>query len=701
MTPGALSYGLAALLFFGLLGVIATRWRGRFGGAFLVAVVLFSAIWAAILAFASLYPQIAPVRAVALVDNLRSLLWFTLLWRLLTRREDAESTDAPIAPVLRKLFVGTWVAVIGLHLAAFIHQLVTGQPGLQTTLFISTGFALALASLVMVEQLFRNSATEVRWTIKFFCLAVGGIFAYDIYLFASGFLFLRLDGDLWDARGAVNALAVPLLALSISRSGRLKRKQFVSRRVVFYTSALRGVGLYRILMAAGGFAVRAYGGTWGAFAQILFLSGALFVLAIVLFSGQARARVKVFLTKHFLDYRYDYREEWLDLTRALTATDEETPLTALSIDAVAGLLDSPGGALWLRDEGQYALREVHNLALASQQPIAAESAFTRFLGEREWIIDLTELEREPQLYDDLERPAWLQAIEDAWVVVPLKQGDNLLGFIVLARALAMRELTFEDHDLLKTVGRQIAGHLALDQSVQLLAETRQFQAYNRLTAFIMHDLKNLIAQQSLVVMNAARHKDKPEFIDDAIATVDNSVKRMNHLLEQLRRGGNQRGAQTSRVGEVCRDVVARNSQRKPLPELKIEAEGLRVAAPTETLTMVLGHLVRNAQEATPADGSVMVIVGRDGENAMISIRDTGSGMSEEFVRQRLFRPFDTTKGTKGMGIGVYQARDFMRSMGGQLTVTSAPGEGSTFVAPLPLDDTTSKPSAQVAIEENL
>ncbi|MFK7886887.1 MAG: XrtA/PEP-CTERM system histidine kinase PrsK [Gammaproteobacteria bacterium] len=699
MTPGAFSYGLASLLFALLTVFVATRWRGRFGGNFVIVVVLFSAIWSGTLAVASMYPTLAPMRAVALMDNLRSLLWFTLLWRLITRREDDDTTDAAVAPILRKVFFGTWLVVIGLHLAAFIHQLVTGQSGLQTTLFISTGFALALSTLVMVEQLFRNSATEVRWTIKFFCLAVGGIFAYDIYLFASGFLFFNLDGDLWNARGAVNALAVPLLALSISRSGRLKRKQFVSRRVVFYTSALLGVGSYLILMAAGGFAVRAYGGTWGAFAQILFLSGALFVLAVVLFSGQARARVKVFLTKHFLDYRYDYREEWLKLTRGLTATDEETPVTALSIDAVAGLLDSPGGALWLRDDQQYALREVHNLALEPDLEVAADSAFTRFLGDREWIIDLVELRREPQLYDDLESPPWLDAIADAWVVVPLKQGDSLLGFIVLARALAMRELTFEDHDLLKTVGRQIAGHLALDQSVQLLAETRQFQAYNRLTAFIMHDLKNLIAQQSLVVKNAARHKDKPEFIDDAIATVDNSVKRMNHLLEQLRRGGNQRGAQTSRVGEVCRDVVARNSQRKPLPVLNVTAEGMRVAAPSETLTMVLGHLVRNAQEATPAEGSVTLIVGREGENAMISIADSGSGMSPEFIRQRLFRPFDTTKGTKGMGIGVYQARDFMRSMGGQLTVSSTPGEGSTFVATLPLDNTMSMKSAQVAIEE--
>ncbi|MEO1576368.1 MAG: XrtA/PEP-CTERM system histidine kinase PrsK, partial [Pseudomonadota bacterium] len=332
-------------------------------------------------------------------------------------------------------------------------------------ILIGCGFALALAGLVFLEQLYRNSGSDVRWTVKFLCLGLGGLFAYDIYVFASGLLFLRLDNELWAARGAVNALAVPLIAVSVARSAKLKRRRYVSRRVVFYTSTLLGVGTYLIIMAAGGYAVRAYGGSWGSFAQILFLSGALFVLAVVLFSGQARARVKVFLTKHFLDFRYDYREEWLKLTRALTATDNEKPLAVRAIEAVTGLLDSPGGALWLRDEKTYTVSHAWNLALAEDAEVPADSPFLRFMDEREWIIDLEQLRTAPGHYDDLEMPQWLAGIADAGVVLPLKQSDGLLGFMVLARALAPRELTFEDHDLLKTVGRQIAGHLALDRDV--------------------------------------------------------------------------------------------------------------------------------------------------------------------------------------------------------------------------------------------
>ncbi|MFK8016447.1 MAG: XrtA/PEP-CTERM system histidine kinase PrsK [Gammaproteobacteria bacterium] len=686
MSAGAFSYGLASALFAVLCIGLATRWRGRFGGHFIVAVAAASAVWAALLAWYSLQPTRIAFGTIASVDLLRSMLWFTLLWRLIDDRD--QPADAVSEPnTLRRVFVGTCVLVLAANLVVYLHGFMTGVTEYRLIAFIGSGFALALAALVMVEQLFRNSSADVRWTIKFFCLAAGGIFAYDIYLFASGFLFLSLDADLWDARGAVNALAVPLLALSISRSGRLARGQFVSRRVVFYSSALLGVGLYLIVMAAGGYAVRIYGGTWGAFAQILFLSGALLVLAVILFSGQARARVKVFLTKHFLDYRYDYREEWLDLTSALSAADAEHPVSQRSIEAVAGLLESPGGALWLLSEQHYELTRVWNMTVPPDLSLPFDDPLCRFIDQREWIVDLSEWDANPDLYDQLDIPPWLRGIDDAWIIVPLKQGERLLGFMVFARARAMRELTFEDHDLLKTVGRQIAGHLALDQSVQLLAQTRQFQAYNRLTAFIMHDLKNLIAQQSLVVRNAEKHKDKPEFIDDAIDTVANSVQRMNGLLEQLRRGGTERGAKTAHLDSICRDVIKRNEKRKPVPSLTIETADLRVAAPAETLTMVLGHLVRNAQEACSADGSVTLVVGRTGEQAIITIRDTGTGMSPEFIRERLFKPFDTTKGTKGMGIGVYQARDFMRSMGGQLDVTSVPGEGSTFVARLPLDAT--------------
>ncbi len=676
---GIVSYLACAVLFAVFALAVATVWRGRLGGKILFLAAVVNALWAAEIAWFSSRGNAAPLGILAVTDIARGGVWMLLMWHLVrgpTRR------TAP--RTLRLLFHGTWAGVVTFSLLAHLYLYATGQDQAAQIAFIVSGFLLAVTVLVLVEQFYRNSPTDYRWEIKFFCFAVGGIFVYDIYLFANGLLFMTIDAELWQARGAVNALALPFSALSLHRTSERPTESIFSRRMVFYSTGMLGVGLYLLIMAAGGYMVRIYGGTWGNFAQILFLSGALFLLAVVLFSGQARARVRVFLDKHFFDYRYDYRVEWLNLTHMLSDSEDGRPLEQRAIAAIAGPLDCPGGALWRRRDDHYVLSSTWNTSVPGSAVERDDGGIVAFFREREWIVDLVEFKAKRSVYGELALPDWLTALDDAWLLVPLFASEDLLGFVMLTRSRAMRDLTWEDHDLLRTVGRQVGGHLALDESVQLLSETRQFQVYHQLTAFLMHDIKNLIAQQSLVVKNAARHKDNPAFIDDVIVTVDNSVKRMQRLLEQLRQGGTATGAQYARVGAVCREVVKQNAQREPRPRVELLAERLRVAADPEELSMVLGHLVRNAQEATPPDGSVTLVVSREDDRAIIEIRDTGSGMSEEFMRERLFKPFDTTKGVKGMGIGVYQAREFMRAAGGTLEVESQTGEGSVFRAGLPL-----------------
>jgi putative PEP-CTERM system histidine kinase len=201
---------------------------------------------------------------------------------------------------------------------------------------------------------------------------------------------------------------------------------------------------------------------------------------------------------------------------------------------------------------------------------------------------------------------------------------------------------------------------------------------------MMHDLKNLIAQQSLVVQNAARHRDKPEFIDDAISTIDNSVKRMSRLLEQLRRGDATGLARRVRLADVCAETVRRCSDRQPVPLLGAVDEGLDAIINAERLGVVLEHVIRNAQDATTTDGAVHVELRRELQQAVIEVRDTGCGMDAAFLRERLFRPFDTTKGSQGMGIGAFQTREFVRSAGGDVHVESLVRKGTRFVISLPL-----------------
>jgi putative PEP-CTERM system histidine kinase len=212
----------------------------------------------------------------------------------------------------------------------------------------------------------------------------------------------------------------------------------------------------------------------------------------------------------------------------------------------------------------------------------------------------------------------------------------------------------------------------------LLSESRQFEAYNRFAAFIMHDLKNVIAQQSLVVRNAAKYRDDPAFIDDALDTVANSVERMQRLLEQLRRGQGAVQVERVDVAKLVDQTVRYHTDREPTPQASCLDKRIRLRIDRERLAAVLGHLVTNAQDATPASGSVRIEAVLEDDGLVLAVEDDGSGMEETFVRERLFRPFDSTKGSKGMGIGAYQARQFVESAGGEVRIRTAPGEGTRF-----------------------
>jgi putative PEP-CTERM system histidine kinase len=215
-----------------------------------------------------------------------------------------------------------------------------------------------------------------------------------------------------------------------------------------------------------------------------------------------------------------------------------------------------------------------------------------------------------------------------------------------------------------------------------LAEAQQFEAYNRLTAFLMHDLNNLIAQQSLIVENAEKHKRNPKFVDDAVETIASSVERMKRVMRQLKRDETKQNAKSTELRFIVSAAVDNCSSREPVPAHDLVGVSASLAVDAEQFTMVLTHLIRNAQDATPPDGNIRVTI-REGEGQVaVEITDTGIGMTPEFIRDRLFRPFDSTKGAQGMGIGAYQAREFARKYGGELQVQSAVSQGTTVTIAL-------------------
>jgi putative PEP-CTERM system histidine kinase len=404
-----------------------------------------------------------------------------------------------------------------------------------------------------------------------------------------------------------------------------------------------------------------------------------------MFSGTLRARLRVFLSKHFFSYRYDYREEWLKFTRTLTEGRPGEQLCERAVEALAKLLESPGGALWMRESQGSFQRASHWNWGDIQGTEPADSDFVQWLTRTQWVMDLDEMKTRRDLYGELNAPAWLQQTDDAWLVVPLLLHDELLGFVVLKHSLGNIGFNWEVSDLLKVAARQAAAHLAQMRASNQLIVARQFESFNRTTTFVIHDLKNLVAQLSLLLANAEKHKHNPEFQADMLDTVDNAVTRMNKVLRQLRRDGNETRTQSACLLDILNEAVASKQAFKLRPTLMLPPTSLRVRAEPERLTRAIGHLLQNALEATPASGSVTLHAFEESGQAIIEITDTGSGMDDDFIRTRLFQPFDSTKGA-GMGIGAYECRETLRALDGNIEVSSTPGHGTRFRLNLPLDN---------------
>jgi putative PEP-CTERM system histidine kinase len=546
-----------------------------------------------------------------------------------------------------------------------------------STLTTWSNLLLAVLGIVLLEQLYRNVSAAARHAIKFFAIGLTALFIYELYLFSQILVFQSIPTASWNARGAIYGIVGVFLIVTLSKTDETA-KISLSRNMVFYSSGLLFAGILLFLMSAVGYYIKVYGEHWGAAFQQVLTFTAIVALVIVSTVPSLRASALVLINKHFFSHKYDYRSEWLKLIDMLSQPQGDNDMQRHAIKSMISIFHSSGGILWQLKGQSFEPAAAFPLAVPQNAVEPADSRFIAIMKQQEWIFDVR-----GGFEQDRAIPAWASDIEDLWIIVPLFNEQHLLGFMGLLDQRTSGSLTWEDIDLLKTVGRQLASYLARHQAGELLAESRQFDAYNKLAAFIMHDLKNLIAQQALVVENAAKHKENPAFIDDMINTVDNSVKRMSNLLNKMQRK-EPLPAKAMDLEQAMIEVIKKCSDIRPAPTLRLEQRGLKAKADRDNLVMILSHLIRNAQEATAETGFIDVRLERRGDQAVIEVEDNGEGMSEEFVKTRLFKPFDTTKSGKGMGIGVYQAQEYVRTIGGDIKVVSEPGIGTTICITIPL-----------------
>jgi len=622
-----------------------------------------------------------------LLESGRNLAWLLVLYRLFGN-DGRDHSLAPIRPLVIVLaFVECLqpaIVVLELRFGADInvHEAAFAVSALLRAL-------VAVGALVLLHNLYAGASTISRQVLRWPAGALALMWGYQLNLYTIAWLAQSMPVELVALRGVVATLMALLLAIGANaRAANLKLVP--SRTVAFQTLSLLVIGGYLLAMLLISQSLSLLGGDFARLTQIGFLFAAATAALLWLPSKRLRGWLRVKAFKHLFQHRYDYRAEWLRFTGTIGRAGASAPaLPDRAAQALADITDSQGAILLLpADDGalQLAGRWQWSEIAVPAQPCPPE--LVAMMERTGAIVELDQVRAGADEFgEQVLVPAWLRGDPRAWALVPLNHFERLVGVAVLARPLVARRLDWEDFDLLKIVGRQLASYLAEQAGHEALIEATRFDEFNRRIAFVMHDIKNLASQLSLLSRNAERHADNPEFRKDMLVTLTKSAEKLNALLARLGRYG--AGGHAARKNVDAAQLVRRVAQRFDgiHPVSLTRSDDCGVLADSDGLEQALVHLVQNAADAS-ADGiPVYLDVSCDGLQGRIEVVDSGSGMSPRFVREGLFKPFVSSK-EGGFGIGAFEARELVKAMGGRLDVDSREGLGTRFSIVLPLSAAT-------------
>jgi putative PEP-CTERM system histidine kinase len=596
---------------------------------------------------------------------------------------------APLPPVWRTgLAAGATIALAlfgaVVTLGGFSVSFASGQ--FEGTLLTRVGVASAALQLVLtvavlagLEACLRMSRGASRGRIKYLVLGLGGVFLVRFYVLSQVALFREITATVLNIGTTTLLIGNLVVAVSLVRA-RLPETQLAVSRAVLYRSVIVGV-LGGYLLAVGGLGwlltymripEKVFWATLAVFISTL-------MLAAVLLSDQARWRMKRFIALNFYRSKYDYREQWMAFTRRLSMHLTLEELSPELLEAVTDAVGGDAAVLYVADAASRHYHVVASLRLREAAPVIRDNVP---------LLSELAVRREPLVLEadlDWGGARLAETFPAGSVIVPLEWRGSLSGFIVVGPDRAGLPYTPEDLEFLATMGQQATGSIVTVRLSEDLARAREFDAFARVASFVIHDLKNLISSLSLLSQNAVRHFDDPEFQKDTILTLSRTVEQMQALLTRL----------SSRT-----ELVVLRDQSVDLPNIVRDAiamvhapSGVRIvtelnAVPSltgdpEALVRAIHNLLTNAVQAVDGEGTVTVTVKHEDRYAVMSVSDTGCGMSEEFIRESLFVPFHTTK-RGGWGIGLYQVKEFVERHQGKMSVTSKEGSGTTFQVTLPV-----------------
>jgi len=642
----------------------------------LIGAITLTAVWGYCAAFAT------PLSLSAhLAETVRNLAWMAFMFSLLRRSDGPQQPRGILMIYAALLFILLSQPFFDLLARSLMAGTASADYAMQASVLLRMIFGAG--ALVLVHNLYSIAAPETRSGISLPMAALAALWTFDLNLYTISYLTTEMSAELVSTRGIATALLAPVFVLASRRNNDWRLQ--LSRSVAFQSASLLLIGAYLMTMILIATAINMIGGTYAPLAQFTLIIGMSAWALFILPSGRFKAWLNVVLVKNFFQHRYDYRSEWMRFADTIGfPSPDAAPFYERVIKSLADIFDSPGGLILVPDqESRLTLQARWNWPTAQVPPTCVTSQTMPFFESTGHIAALDDVRAgHDDRCDPRAVPQWLYDEEQAWAIIPLVHFGKLAGLAILARPRLPRALDWEDLDMLRVVGRQLASYLAEAASQQALTESHQFEQFNRRFAFVMHDIKNLVSQLSTLARNAEKHADNPEFQADMVETLRASVGKMNELLARLSQHNKTKhnAPVPIDIGVVVMNAVHNSGLVYPVePHIP---PGIFVVADAARLETIIVHLVQNAIEATSDGAPVKIGCRRQGDLVAIDVTDKGVGMTESFISARLFKPFESTK-PNGFGIGAYEARALALSMNGQLRVDSRPGKGTTFTLLLP------------------
>lgn len=534
---------------------------------------------------------------------------------------------------------------------------------------------IVVTALYHLERTLMAYPAMERIKILYEILGTGIIMVAVLVYYSQALLYRTLDMNLMPIRSLTLLIGVALCSYSRLRQGSTQGL-LISREVATRSVVVFAICCYLLLLGAAGGGLRYFGLNNQRLLFIGFAILSTLVLALMLVSEKNRRKLNVFLHKHFYRHKYDYRNQWLMFTAHLSSADKMDKLQNAILTFYCETFGRKGASLYLLDIESGTYRQVISRGLEfPQASFLKNHPLVDYFNETDWVFNV-----EDQHVPNIDKIKHQFETLKVKLCVPLQYEQDLEGFILLGEPVNPGEtLNFEDYDLMKVLASQATSVLLSAKLSAQLSTAQEMAAIGKVSTFIIHDLKNHVSNLTLMVDNAREHMDNPEFQADMLETLDETIGKVKGLITRLKNIKDKK--ELNLVPCDLADVVRRGVRAAGTQPEVVQGGEILACVDAGEIEKVVSNLVLNAHEAGSQNGSLVVHVGR-GDMAFFEVIDQGCGMSDDFIRTRLFQPFQTTK-QHGFGIGLFQCRQIIEAHGGSIEVTSSVGEGSSFKVHLP------------------